>query len=251
MVLARLAKSLRRHDWTTFAVEFILVIAGVLIALEVDNWNQQRVSEREFRRELALLQAELRENRVRLTSSIQRMEHNLSVLTAFQRAFHDENLASHDEQREAFVPALAVTGDYARLIRSTGVERLLGSDGIVEERFESLRHGLERWNLYVSGYRQVANDRLRYGHEVVLPLFTETHSLVASAERWLRDTPYRLDPSGRHDELQDVLADPRVENAIVISVIIENEVLDHARRLDQVSEEAIAEIDRLLAASPR
>jgi len=251
MVLDRLAKSVRRHDWTTFAVEFILVMAGVLIALEVDNWNQQRVSEHELRRELALLQVELSENRERLTSSIQRIEHNLSVLTAFQRAFHGENSASHNEQREAFVPALTVTGDYALLIRSAGVDRLLGSDAIVEERFESLRRGLERWNLTVSGYRQVAGDRLRYGHEVVLPLFTETHSLVAPAERLLRDTPHRLHPSVRHDEFQNILADPRVENAIVISVIIENEVLDHARRLDQVSEEVVAEIDRLLAAFHR
>ena len=140
-------------------------ITGVLVALEVDNWNQQRVSEHELRREIALLQVELSENRERLTSSIQRIEHNLSVLTAFQRAFHGENSASHNEQREAFVPALTVTGDYALLIRSAGVDRLLGSDAIVEERFESLRRGLERWNLTVSGSRQVAgyyidDDRL-------------------------------------------------------------------------------------------
>jgi len=251
VILARIANSLRRQDWTTFTVEFILVVAGVLVALEVDNWNQQRISEREFRRELAVLQGELRENRERLTSSIQRMEHTLSVLTEFQRAFHGGDAVSHDKLQKAFVPALAVTGDYAQLLRSTGVDRLLGSDSIVEERFESLRHHLELWNLYVNGYRQVAGDRARYGNAVVLPLFTETHSLVATAEYWLRDTPYRLDPGGRQDELQNVLADPRMENAIVISVISEHEVLDHARRLSQVSEMAIAEIDRLLAASPR
>jgi len=49
MILARLAKSLRRQDWTTFAIEFVLVIAGVLIALEVDNWNQERVEAGQFR----------------------------------------------------------------------------------------------------------------------------------------------------------------------------------------------------------
>ena len=250
MVLARLAKSLRRQDWTTFAVEFVLVIAGVLVALQVDNWNQERIAEQEFHRELALLQAELLENRERVTSFIERLEHNLSLLTTFQLAFHDEESALSDEQREAFVRALALTGDYGLLIRSGSVNRLLGSDAIVEERFEPLRRGLERLNLVSSGFRQVAGDRSRFGSEVVLPLFTERHSLFSSAERLLRATPYQLDTSGRHDEFENVLADPRVENAIIISVIMEHEVLAHARYIDKASEVVSAEIDRLLAAFP-
>jgi len=106
MILARLAKSLRRQDWTTLAVEFVLVVAGVFVALQADNWNQQRVAERKFRSELALLQAELREDRVPLADTIERIEDNLTVLTAFQRAFHGETSASSGERREAFVPAL-------------------------------------------------------------------------------------------------------------------------------------------------
>jgi hypothetical protein len=249
MILARLAKSLRRQDWTTLAVEFVLVVAGVFVALQVDNWNQQRVAERKFRSELALLQAELREDRVPLADTIEVIEDNLTVLTAFQRAFHGETSASYGERREAFVPTLL--GNTVFFMRRAGVDRLLGSDGILEERFESLRRELQKWNLVWNGYLVATEDRSRYGNNVLLPLFSETHSQVTRAERIFRDTPYRLDASGRDDELRDLLADPRVENAIVIKLLLEKEVLDHAKYLDQVSELAIAEIDRLLAASPR
>jgi len=249
MVLARLAKSIRRQDWTTFTVEFVLVITGVLVALEVDNWNQQRVAEREFRRDLALLQTELRENRERLAYTIERLEDDLAVLTAFQRAFHAETSVSHGEQSEAFVSALM--HGYVQLIRGDGVDRLLRSDGILDESFESLRRDLEAWNRTFNGYVRIWGAQMRYQNDVILPLFTDKHSQVARAEYMLRDTPYRIDASGRHDELRDVLADPRVENAVVITLLTQKEVLDHASYLDQVSEQAIAEIDRLLGASPR
>ena len=249
MILARLAKSLRRQDWTTLAVEFLLVVAGVFVALQVDNWNQQRVAEHMFRSELALLQVELREDRVPLADIIERIEDHLTVLAAFQRAFHGETSASHGERREEFVPVLL--GGVTFLMRRAGVDRLLGSDGILEERFESLRRELQLWNQVWGGYLEVSEERLRYRNNVILPLFTETHSQVVRAERIFRDTPYRLDASGRDDELRDLLADPRVENAIVIKLLIEKEARDHAKYLDQVSERVIAEIDRLLAASPR
>jgi hypothetical protein len=249
MILARLTRSLRRQDWTTLAVEFVLVVAGVFVALQADNWNQQRVAERKFRSELALLQAELRDDRVPLALTIERIEHNLTVLTAFQRAFHGETSASYGERREAFVPALL--GGITSFMRRARVDRLLGSDGILEERFESLRRELEKWNRTWNGYLEMSDERLSYRNKVILPLFTETHSQVTRAERIFRDTPYRLDASGRDDELRDLLADPRVENAIVIKLLIEKEALDHAKHLDQVSELVIAEIDRMLAASPR
>ena len=39
---ARLAQRLRDHDWTAAIIELVIVIAGILIALQVSNWNQER-----------------------------------------------------------------------------------------------------------------------------------------------------------------------------------------------------------------
>ncbi|WP_394692119.1 DUF6090 family protein [Hyphobacterium sp.] len=44
MILRRIADALRRQDWVTVVIEFVLVIAGVLIALQVNNWNETRSS---------------------------------------------------------------------------------------------------------------------------------------------------------------------------------------------------------------
>ena len=42
MILRRIASALRRQDWTTVLIELALVVAGVLVALQVNNWNGYR-----------------------------------------------------------------------------------------------------------------------------------------------------------------------------------------------------------------
>lgn len=41
-LLARAAIALRRQDWLTVAIELTLVVAGILIAIEEDQWNDAR-----------------------------------------------------------------------------------------------------------------------------------------------------------------------------------------------------------------
>ncbi|WP_394692115.1 hypothetical protein [Hyphobacterium sp.] len=45
MILRRIADALRRQDWVTVLIEFVLVIAGVLIALQVNNGNEARAAQ--------------------------------------------------------------------------------------------------------------------------------------------------------------------------------------------------------------
>ena len=51
MILRRISSALKRQDWATVFIEFVLVIAGVLIALQVNNWNETR-GDRELERDI-------------------------------------------------------------------------------------------------------------------------------------------------------------------------------------------------------
>ncbi len=42
MILARLAKALRRQDWQSVVVEILIVVVGILFALQLDTWNESR-----------------------------------------------------------------------------------------------------------------------------------------------------------------------------------------------------------------
>lgn len=42
MIIKRLAKTLRSQDWAAFSIEFIIVLLGVFLALQAEDWNQER-----------------------------------------------------------------------------------------------------------------------------------------------------------------------------------------------------------------
>lgn len=250
MILARLATTLREQAWTTFAIEFVLVIAGVLIALEVDNWNQERVEARKFRRELQLLRAELDENRVRLDYAAMYAEREIERLSAFQRAFHSERAEVDEDAAAVFLSTLMLPGP-PQLIRSAGVDRVLGSDDILETRQEQLLQHLEDWNRTFTGYLSIATDLLQYRNRVILPLLTESHSQHEGAKYLMRLSSSTVQLVEREDEpLESVLADPRVENMVVFRLALSANLLDHVRRLDDLSVTVIGEIDPLLDAAP-
>jgi len=42
-ILRRIVESLRKRDWTSVAIELAIVVVGVFIGLQVNNWNEARV----------------------------------------------------------------------------------------------------------------------------------------------------------------------------------------------------------------
>ena len=58
MILRRLATSLKEQNWTAIAIEFVLLVLGVFLGIQVGNWNQ----ERELRAKADTFSARLRED---------------------------------------------------------------------------------------------------------------------------------------------------------------------------------------------
>lgn len=42
MIIRRFVTALRQQDWTTVTIEFVIVVAGIFVGLQVDDWNNQR-----------------------------------------------------------------------------------------------------------------------------------------------------------------------------------------------------------------
>ena len=59
MALSKLAHRLRQHDWFAALLELLIVIAGILIALQVSNWNQDRQDRKLARQYAQRLHGEL------------------------------------------------------------------------------------------------------------------------------------------------------------------------------------------------
>lgn len=44
MILRRLSQSLKQQDWTAIWIEFVLLVVGVFLGIQVANWNQERAT---------------------------------------------------------------------------------------------------------------------------------------------------------------------------------------------------------------
>ncbi len=60
MILRRVIVHIRRQEWTAIAIDFVIVVMGVFVGLQVNNWNAARADEAIADRHLAEIAADLR-----------------------------------------------------------------------------------------------------------------------------------------------------------------------------------------------
>lgn len=78
-MLKRISAQAARQDWFAVAVEFIILVAGVFLGIQVSNWNQDRLD-----------RAEGREYRQRLISDLESNQRDLAF-----RIHYDGQVLAH------------------------------------------------------------------------------------------------------------------------------------------------------------
>ena len=68
MLLRRIAEHVRAQNWTAIAIDFVIVVTGVFIGIQVANLNESRIAERNSR----LYENRLREEMVEIDRAIAR-----------------------------------------------------------------------------------------------------------------------------------------------------------------------------------
>jgi hypothetical protein len=59
MLLRRVIQHLRKQEWTAIAIDFVIVVVGVFVGLQVSNWNEARAERERSREYLSRIRAEL------------------------------------------------------------------------------------------------------------------------------------------------------------------------------------------------
>ena len=62
MILRRLSQSLQEQNWTAICIEFVLLVTGVFLGIQVANWNEERTQRLQERSFLAQLRDEISGN---------------------------------------------------------------------------------------------------------------------------------------------------------------------------------------------
>ena len=59
MILRRLSQSIKQQNWTAIWIEFILLVVGVFLGIQVANWNEDRTTEKQAKIFTERLRADL------------------------------------------------------------------------------------------------------------------------------------------------------------------------------------------------
>jgi len=145
--------------------EIVLVVIGILIALQINNWNNQR-EEREFEKKV------LNEILVDTEEDLKEMEDALKQLNESQHsaeliieAFH-KNLAYHDSMDVHFANALR----FWSLSPNTTAFESAKSEGLYLIKNDSIRKMVAKINGYHFDYVRVLESRWQdYNTTIVLP----------------------------------------------------------------------------------
>ncbi len=112
MIFRRIATAFRKQDWFTVVIETLIVVFGVFIGLQVNNWNEARSSARIVAELRAALEQDFAELETQLSSRIQiliALGEDLSKLLDVVRA----DVAPTD--RDAVIALLNATWTLPRL----------------------------------------------------------------------------------------------------------------------------------------
>lgn len=128
MILRRLSQSLKEQNWTAIVIEFVLLVAGVFLALQVATWNEQRrdrVLERQY---LERLREDFVLSVTAAESNIETMELQVRRTTRMLDRLRACRL-EEGAQRAEFAAALYVLGRLEPQTQARGTMDELNSTG--------------------------------------------------------------------------------------------------------------------------
>ena len=89
MLLRRITKHVKDQNWFAVALDFVIVVLGILIAFQITNWNEGRGDEKLRVHYLERLQSDLTETIEYLSANEDRSRQKVEVIEAFVATLND------------------------------------------------------------------------------------------------------------------------------------------------------------------
>jgi hypothetical protein len=135
MILRRIVEHIKQQQWSAFAIELVIVVLGVFIGLQVDNWNDERRDRVREQVYLAGIAADLKESIDSIRVSIDLKNERIALDEFLIRAADDPEVVRSDPGR--FIYAITRGGyTFAPVIRGYTFDEIksTGDLGIIRDQ---------------------------------------------------------------------------------------------------------------------
>jgi hypothetical protein len=155
MIFRRLAAHLREQNWAAISIEFVLLVVGVFLGIQVANWNEDRQDRQAEQRYLRELVRDLRSD----TRGLQgRLENTLSKFALSEQIILEIDPAF---ERPPFLPSVDTSPKPAGIFRDHAFAGL-ATTSLVTSSDATFRELVQTGKLAVLFNRNVVNQLVAY-----------------------------------------------------------------------------------------
>ena len=154
--------------------ETLLVVLGILIALQINNWNEDRKNKSEEQKALNALNEELKSNKKQLANKIADCEEIIRSDSILLISMSNPNHQISEEQLSLIIDQLTIPYTYNP---EDGVLRdIINSGKLSILQNQELRYILTSWESKFSDIKEVEMDLLNSINTMINPFFFEYYS---------------------------------------------------------------------------
>ena len=144
MLLRRISTHFKNQDWFAVTLDFLVVVVGIFVGLQVDNWNQSRVNDNEELLLLSALAEDFATNAELL--AVVRQQHEDVAYAGQEIITYGESGSVPENERDQFEAYLSNHGSRFKFNAITSaVDNILGTDKINLIHSRDLIAELRRW----------------------------------------------------------------------------------------------------------
>lgn len=241
MIFRRVKAHIEKENWFAVGIDFCIVVIGVFIGIQVANWNEARVDQRELAGQLTSLNTEFSENLDRLNafrSLLDRQIDDTSILReviAGKRPNVDIKEIDKSLMNIVSVPNLTID--------RTTLDELAQGGGLRRLEALRLRALLVEWDETHDNLRRVERDSIEQRDANVIPYVMKEVSFGALGEHY-RLSEGAIGPSHFHNKLEMFEGNRELDNLVVLRLGL---ILAYRIFVDELITETRAVIQRLEA----
>ncbi len=153
-IFGRMAQALRAQNWRAVMIELGIIVLGVVIGLQANNWNEKRATEVEVGALIQNLRIEFQSSRASLAATRTQLDRIMESSQELLSLFGREDIGMSEAELDSLIemtffwPTWSPSNSVSRELINSGYLSVLDEDGIKPLLFEWERHltQVEEWN---------------------------------------------------------------------------------------------------------
>ena len=210
--------------------EIILVVIGILIALQINNWNENRKNNSEEIIILKSLKSEFVENQALLKFNINKHSNILELLKELNTHISPEPTEISNDKLDTLMYGLMALPKYSP--NDGVINSIIGSAKISLIKNNELSTMLASLNSNLNFYNTVAERNEKDVYEHIIPYIKDKYSFRQTTQMYMRSAGIREDNKFKYSK-NDLLADLGFESLVANRLVDAYDLLNFAKSIEE------------------